>query len=858
MAVARKYGIISFEEARDHLVSILQAKEGRLADFGASAYGKTLIELFAGQSDLMAYYAESAFENAFLESAVNSSAVYAGARMLGYSVRRPVPAKAGLGLRLVKSGVYDTVRVYIPKGTVFTMSSRTLTAVSDMEFAYDRATDEDSTGLMKLVAGVAVLAEGVYRTDALISNGQQNQVFYINDPTFSDYFGENDPNYADDGHITQRAACFTTVTSDATLVDNIDPNTVKNDRLYWRISRRGLIDPSNEDTTNDIKKFAEGGSNFTTNYTVIVGTSNDGGVELRFGDGLKSAIPYGDIIVKYFSTSGEYGNLLGVEGTTLSMSGGGIRITQANGKESDLLVTDINIFLTTDIRGGLNIESIDSIKANASQIYNSLDRLVTRRSYRTFLRRYADIKYASAYGEDILNTKLPNGGINVKYMNQIRFSALKDLYREKEGKYYPTAPSEYFLSGFKVNGLMNTWEYDYEEIDSSVVAHDGAKIVSKINSALAGMDFGMGDDSKNALIHEIMQTAILPYIPTINPDARVFGAMMTPLDYVLDGSELHSIMVALNRRSMVTLGGGYHNFVFPTVHNMSMHLDVTLFKGNNFTDVREKITKAVYRYLKDNTEFCSPVYRSRIASIVHTMPEVAGVDVTFTVPDNGYADLELTEYPWLGVLTADYVSPGTVTVEGPEFSLNADVVTNGVSRNVTYTFKLPNQKDMQSLLTYYYTSYVKPYTASDRITDKYVGYIWSNVMQQVFSPLMDVWMDAKNGGRVDDMDIYQELINVMKTWSMEPGADSLTFKDGEHIKNLHEVNGSVLFDYLLYGMNYIKLVRNIFCTRTTLALIDPDTGNVTNYTNDNEIVQFNIPNENIELTVAYDSSLLTK
>ena len=161
MAVARKYGIISFEEARDHLVSILQAKEGRLADFGASAYGKTLIELFAGQSDLMAYYAESAFENAFLESAVNSSAVYAGARMLGYSVRRPVPAKAGLGLRLVKSGVYDTVRVYIPKGTVFTMSSRTLTAVSDMEFAYDRATDEDSTGLMRLVAGVAVLAEGV-------------------------------------------------------------------------------------------------------------------------------------------------------------------------------------------------------------------------------------------------------------------------------------------------------------------------------------------------------------------------------------------------------------------------------------------------------------------------------------------------------------------------------------------------------------------------------------------------------------------------------------------------------------------------------------------------------------------------
>jgi hypothetical protein len=845
MAAARKYGIISFEEARDHLVSIFQAKEGRLADFGASAYGKTLIELFAGETDLWAYFAESGFENAFLESAVNASAVYAGARMLGYSVRRPVPAKAGIGLRLVKSGIYDTVRVYIPKGTVFTMSSRTLTAASDMEFAYDRDSDEDSTGLMRLVSGVAVLVEGTFRTEALVSNGQQNQVFYLNDPTFSDYFGENDPNYAEDGHVSQRAACFTTVTSDATLVDNIDPSTVKNDRLFWRISRRGLIDPANEDTANDIQNFADGARNFTTNYTVIVGTSNDGGVELRFGDGLKAAIPYGDILVRYFSTSGEYGNMLGVEGTTLSPSGGSIRITQANGKESDLLVTDLNMFLTTDIRGGLNIESIESIKASASQIFNALDRLVTRASYKTFLRRYADIKYASAYGEDILNTKLPNGGINVKYMNQIRFSALKDLYREKDGKYYPTAPSEYFLSGFKVNGLMNTWEYDYEDIDSSVVAHDGAKIVSKINAALGNM--GYSGEALNA----IMQNAILPYIPVAEPDSRVFGAMMTPFDYVVDGSELHSIMVALNRRAMVTVGGGYHSYVFPTVHNMSMHLDVTLFKGNNFTDVREKITKAVYRFLKDNTEFCTPIYRSRIAAIVHTMPEVAGVDVTFTVPDNGYASMDLEDYPWLGTLTGDYVNPGTVTLEGSTFTLMGD-------NTEEYTFTLPNQKEMQSLINFYYTSYVKPNDPGDRITDRFVGYIWSNVMQQVFKAIVPRWRKSLNEGDSKDAGMVEELLNAIKTWSMEPGADALTFKDTEHFKNLREVNGSALFDYLLYGMNYVKLVRNILCTKTALALIDPETGNVTNYTNDNEIVQFNIPNEEIELTVAYDSSLRTE
>ena len=131
-------------------------------------------------------------------------------------------------------------------------------------------------------------------------------------------------------------------------------------------------------------------------------------------------------------------------------------------------------------------------------------------------------------------------------------------------------------------------------------------------------------------------------------------------------------------------------------------------------------------------------------------------------------------------------------------------------------------------------------------------------MQQVFRPMVDAWTSAKNSGNADDMEIFREIIETVKTWTMEPGADYLTFKDSEHVKNLKETDGSVLFDYLLYGMNYIKLVRNIFCTRTAQALIDQETGNITKYTNDNEIVQFNIPSEEIELTVAYDSSLLTK
>lgn len=152
-AVSRKYSNISFEDIRDHLAVILKAKGGSLADFSDSSYGRIMVELFAGSADLMAYYAESAFENSFMESAYSSSSIYANARMLGYSVRRPVPAKAGIGIQTTKTGIYNTIRVRIPKGTVFTMSSTTLTAMDDMEFYYDRDLDTDLTGLMTLVSG---------------------------------------------------------------------------------------------------------------------------------------------------------------------------------------------------------------------------------------------------------------------------------------------------------------------------------------------------------------------------------------------------------------------------------------------------------------------------------------------------------------------------------------------------------------------------------------------------------------------------------------------------------------------------------------------------------------------------------
>jgi hypothetical protein len=874
-SVARKYTNISFDDIRAHLVEIVKAKEGALADMGDSSFGKTMIELFSGFGDLAANWTEAAFGNVFLETATSKPAVYAGARSIGYSVRRPVPAKCSIGIQVTSIREHGTLKVFIPKGTVFTMSGATLTSMDDMEFIYDYDADADQTGLMELSRGLNVLAEGQFRTEVLISNGRQNQEFHINDASFSDYFGDSDPNFSDDGNMAHRPACFTRVTSDATLMDNIDPDIVIDDKLYWRISRRGLEDPGLDTKSTAGLEFSTEQGNYSTNYTALIETANDGSVAIRFGDGLKGAIPFGNIEVTYFSTNGESGNMLGVFGTALSTTGGNITITTKDGQETDVTLNDLNICLVTDIRGGLDIESIESIRNNASVIYNTLDRLVTREAYKVFLRRYADVKYASAYGEDVLNTKLRNGGINVKYMNQVRFTVLKDLYRKKDGKYYPTTEDEYMLAGYKVNGLMYNWLYDFQDPNKESVVEDGAAIIdgirgeldATVEKALVAAGIETPSDEQIAAISAELMKLVNKHVPPIVLDDSVFSAFLTPMDFVVEGSELHNIMLALNRRGMLTVGDGFHNYVYPSVHNMEIKMDVVLYKGNNFTDIRERIKNVVYRYLKENTEFCTPIFRSKIASLVHSMKEVAGVDVYFQPADSAFAELDLENYPWMGDSTATFCDPGTTAFTGMSFTLQGSY--KGGPR-VSDVFTMRDQGKIQTQIAEYYAQYVKPYVGTrtidgcgnlkvensitDKLIDRFVAYIWERVMQEIYAPIMEALDNEYNSGGTDTLR-YRAIRDSIKTWDM--GKDSLKFKNISGITDMVEINGVTLFDYMRYGMDYIKLVRRVLGAKSTETLINSDTGNITEYSNDNEIVQFTIPNELINLTVAQSSSLLT-
>lgn len=877
----RKYTHINFEQAVNDLQTILRAKEGALSDVGDSSYGKTLIELFSANSDMIAAWGESIFADTFLETATSPEAILLGARNLGYSVRRPVPAKAGYGISLKRTGVYPSVKVSIPRGTQFTISSITMTAIDDVEFSYSRSDANYEDGLMQLTSGRAVLAEGNFTTTEFFSDGSQNQEFIIGDANFSDYFGFGDPNWSDADSFSKREQYFTTVSTDASLIDNFNIYDAVDDKIFWRISRRGFQDPTLEGNVNDIDDFVDS-VNKTINYSTIIDTANDGRPRLSFSDGVKASIPFGRITVSYFSTLGEDGNLLNVAGSNLVSDSTSILITQSDGSESDLLLADLNIALVTDVRGGLNLESNASIQKNASQIYNSLDSLSNRSSYKTFLSRYSDIKYANAFGEDILTRIKSKGygkvGPDIKYANIVRFSVLKDLYREKDGAYYPTDPFEYFIEGYKVNGLVYIWQYDYNELpnesDVDTIDANLAGVQSEIQDELDNGNIQISiKDSTTGVLAPLTDASILitRYLDSFKSDALVpsdvFSANLTPIDFAEYGSELEIMLKALNRRGYITLGGGQHMYVPPIVHDFTIKADVILFRGMNFSDIKTKIRNSIYSYLKEYSDFANPIFRSKLESLVQKFPEVAGVNLKLVARSTDYEDLDLTKLVWLGDDTSQFINQAGIDIDGFDVSLTYDYRYRELSGDESSSddellrFEVGSQADLSNkILEYYkrYIAYLDPSTGEykpvndlqEEDINKFTSYIWATMINEIYSPMFSSYLSTRASGDALSANSIYQTIEAFRGWYMDEGF--LSFKPTDNIVNLAEDNSKVLFNYFVYTLEYIKLVRNILSPSVARRLVDSD-GNITKYSNENEAVQFNISSEDITVTVESES-----
>ena len=419
----------------DLIVKINQkiAADASLDSFRESAVAQTMIEIFAGVVDLCNHYIERRAEECYFDTARLKSSVILLSRQLAYDVQRSVPAEArlkvilkgnlGVGGANVTAGDKIQIPQYIQftgEGKPFilktmfeyTITSEDIAAGSELnkEITINELTESNSEDKIVVVQGEIKSAKISGASNNQV--GQIFQTFRINDKEFSNIYGTRD--FAD-GNITRVGIGVT------------QQEAFSNDNEFT-VDRRSLLKVESLETFNF--------QNPTPQKICLIRTSTDEGVDVKFGDGnyaAKGLINSSqNLFIQYLATKGSQANKTGVIDNK-------VQISKAVKTVANIDVSNyVEFKFASNIVGGSDLESIESIKSNAPAIFYSLDRLVTKCDYENFLKTLTSplvIRNAIAWGEqeeiylqNITSVDEASSLAIKKLFNVVLFCCLGSLY----------------------------------------------------------------------------------------------------------------------------------------------------------------------------------------------------------------------------------------------------------------------------------------------------------------------------------------------------------------------------------------------------------------------------------------------
>ncbi|MFW6219507.1 MAG: hypothetical protein ACOCZ5_00250 [bacterium] len=416
-----KYSNLDVNEIMSQITDRISS-DTRFDNFRESSVAETLLEIFAGVVDINNYYIQRRAEENFFDTAQLRSSIIGLARQLGYVPSRPSPAYANL--RITLSGDFSNIfenntdnRIVIPYYSKFnydgddfvlkqTLSYRIPENVlqsmnedgEDFEFSFT----QDSFG------NPIELVEGKIKEKIILGNNNSQigsifQIYKINDVEFSNLYGDKDTFYNN--------------------VTRVYVGENKTEDTRYSIDRRSLINWESFDrdlNTDEASKVC------------VIRTAQDETVELLFGDGrfadLGPRTRKDNVFIQYLATKGSEVNRIGVIGEEVDFSG---KVFTPHGED----ITDMVTFeLNTNIIGGTDFESSDSIKYSAPKIYYSLDRLVAKRDYEAYLKSLKSpisVRNAVVWGEQE-QTKRIGSFADVKSFNVAFFTLIGSLYNTQE------------------------------------------------------------------------------------------------------------------------------------------------------------------------------------------------------------------------------------------------------------------------------------------------------------------------------------------------------------------------------------------------------------------------------------------
>lgn len=488
------YNQITVEEMIDKFRSRLGNNE-QFKKIENSKIYPYFVEFLSKCCNVTNFYTQRIADEASISNAKIKSNVIKHCQNLGYEPRRPIPAQAELIIRL-KGPFPDEINQ--PGTEIFFPQAITDLSYNDRKYILDSSysyvlTQEDidychepeweknlinavphTNSIYMPLQGASFINtdlltpikcfQGEVKTytitgaSVLANLGKAGQTYNIPDKSFSNWYGTRDP-YAYNGErnfIQKNSWCKVGIgTDEADALDDDSLFTIETQAIALNKKYRNLnpalvnaLDNEVEELTSNLKrldtKYRENLQKdiIAKQLKICTITSNpDETVKVSFGynnvvcNGLMTDTD--NIYIKYLSTDGKAANQEEIIGSQMVHANN--ILASINGNVIDI-TGNVEFILNSDIYGGDDFESIDSMKINGPAYYTSRNKLIQPGDFKNYFSNLTSPMYVNtAYvigQQEIEQTEFTDNKFPWA-QNIILYSLLGRLYIKNAGDYVP-------------------------------------------------------------------------------------------------------------------------------------------------------------------------------------------------------------------------------------------------------------------------------------------------------------------------------------------------------------------------------------------------------------------------------------
>ena len=625
-----------------------------------------LQEFIAGVMDMTNYYIQRTAEENYLDTARLDSSVIKLCHNLGYQPKRPVPARANISMNL-----RGPLPSNLKEGDTIWLNNRSLTfqfnglnymldacysyrlTASDIQqgrnpawtkkiqFAvngYETQKDSyiDLRGRVDAVSRSKLHNIGIFQgkiatieiDPVTFSNqvGHAFQQYDIDDLKFSNYFGVRDPfAFKDKVYDKRYGLCKIGIGQD-------EKSAFLDDNLF-----------DIEDEAVELNKNIKKKEPSEPQLKVVAVTSNqDKTVRIRFGNGIET-VPgltstKDKIYVQYLQTDGSLSNFPDSSQSEIRPEG---KIYASGEGRIVNISNNVTFLLESDLAGGIDFESAQSMKINAKLYFASNSKLITLPDFEAYLSTLTEpivVRNSIAFGENQLEDRTQEHDAGVT--NFVLYTLLSEIYKYSDGRYKP----------------INVFD-DNEDLTRLFLYYD-----------------------KQTYMDHLVDYVKMLCLPKSTceeqyEDNSTFGSYCRQIrtdceDRMMLNTKLYSIPPIFH----------YYDVVGNVI--VDRHADMAVFK--------EELENSIYKWLAENTNFCTKIYKTDISKKILERPEAKGANIDIKVSS------------WI------LGEPSTYRFEGSKMSANQNVLTiprfdyNGVDcsevfyelpeKNITVTYTSGNPK----------------------------------------------------------------------------------------------------------------------------------------------------------------------